>query len=331
MDNTLPLISIIVPVYNVEKYIEKCILSISEQTYKNIEIIAIDDGSTDNSGKLLDTLAEKDKRIKVIHKENAGVSAARNDGIDISCGEYIVFVDGDDYISDDYVEYMLDLAKSGADFCLSTKCYTKNTELQIENDNIKQNSPAEATALLLSCKVIVGCWNKIYKRSFLNENNIKFSTSLFYGEGLSFITTVAQLSNFVTVGNRKVYYYRRNNEMSACTNFNIEKIYNGEKAIKNIEVNILNKTNQIRDALLLHLCMFYIGAIVRINTNHLKNTYSKDYIRWLRYVRKNILFISISKYISIYRKMLLIVGCTCPKVLALLDSKRRRKISRQSI
>ncbi len=331
MDNTLPLISIIVPVYNVEKYIEKCILSILEQTYKNIEIIIIDDGSTDNSGKLLDVLEKKDQRIKVIHKDNAGVSAARNDGIDMARGKYVIFVDGDDYISNDFVEYMLNLAESGADFCLSTKCYTKNTELQIENDNIKQYSPADATALLLSCKVIVGCWNKIYKRSFLNENNIKFSTSLFYGEGLSFITTVAQLSNFVTVGNRKVYYYRRNNEMSACTNFNIEKIYNGEKAIKNIEVNILNKTNQIRDALLLHLCMFYLGAIVRVNTNHLKNTYSKDYIRWLRYVRKNILFISISKYISIYRKMLLIVGCICPKVLALLDSKRRRKISRQSI
>ncbi len=331
MDNMLPLISIIVPVYNIEKYVEKCILSISNQTYKNIEIIAIDDGSTDNSGKLLDDLSKKDRRIKVIHKGNSGVSAARNDGIDAAAGEYIVFVDGDDYIANDFVEYMLTLTGSGADFCLSTKCYSKNTESQTENDSIKKYSPSEAIALLLSCDVIVGCWNKIYKRSFLKENNIKFQTSLFYGEGLSFIITAAQLSNFVTVGNKKVYCYRRNNEMSACTNFNIEKIYNGEKSIKNIEANIINKTNRIRDALLLHLCMFYMGAVVRINTNHLKKIYENDYKKWLGFVRKNIFHILNSKFISLYRKLLLLAGCVSPSVLSFFDVKRRKSITNKSV
>ncbi len=89
-------ISIIVPVYNVEKYLKECIESILSQTYKNIEIILIDDGSTDNSGKICDEYLKKDSRVKVIHKENGGLSDARNTGIEIASGKYIGFVDSDD-------------------------------------------------------------------------------------------------------------------------------------------------------------------------------------------------------------------------------------------
>lgn len=92
------LISVIVPVYNVEKYVEKCVESIINQTYKNIEIILVDDGSTDNSGKIIDNISLKDNRIKVIHKENGGLSDARNAGLDICNGKYIGFVDSDDSI-----------------------------------------------------------------------------------------------------------------------------------------------------------------------------------------------------------------------------------------
>lgn len=100
------LISVIVPVYNVEKYLHKCINSILNQTYKNLEIILIDDGSTDNSGKICDEYALKDNRIKVIHKENGGLSSARNAGLDICSGDYIGFVDSDDYIAEDMYEYL---------------------------------------------------------------------------------------------------------------------------------------------------------------------------------------------------------------------------------
>ena len=92
------LISIIVPVYKVEKYIDRCVESIINQTYKNIEIILVDDGSPDNCPKICDEWAKKDKRIRVIHKENRGVSSARNVGIDVAKGKYIGFVDSDDYI-----------------------------------------------------------------------------------------------------------------------------------------------------------------------------------------------------------------------------------------
>ena len=101
------MLSIIVPVYNVEKYIGKCIESIVNQTYKDLEIILVDDGSTDNSGKICDEWARKDKRIKVIHKKNGGLSDARNAGLDICTGDYIGFVDSDDYIELNMYEDLL--------------------------------------------------------------------------------------------------------------------------------------------------------------------------------------------------------------------------------
>ena len=104
-------VSVIVPVYNVEEYLEKCVLSIVYQTYGNLEIILVDDGSTDKSGELCDTLSKKYNRIKVIHKSNAGLSSARNAGVEISQGEYLLFVDSDDYINNNMVEVMLNAMK----------------------------------------------------------------------------------------------------------------------------------------------------------------------------------------------------------------------------
>lgn len=102
-----PLISIVVPVYNVESYLVNCVSSIIEQTYKNLEIILVDDGSTDKSKKICDDLAKKDKRIKVIHKDNGGLSSARNAGIDVAKGEYIGFVDSDDKINKNMYRILL--------------------------------------------------------------------------------------------------------------------------------------------------------------------------------------------------------------------------------
>lgn len=105
------LISVIVPVYNVEKYLRRCVESIMSQTYKEIEILLIDDGSTDDSGRICDDLALKDRRIHVFHKENGGVSSARNLGIERACGDYICFVDSDDWIDIDYFENAIPVLK----------------------------------------------------------------------------------------------------------------------------------------------------------------------------------------------------------------------------
>lgn len=105
-------VSIIIPVYNCEKYVEKCIRSVIEQTYQNLEIIVIDDGSVDGSTDILDKLAVEDNRIILIHQRNSGVAAARNKGLNLATGEYLTFVDGDDYVSRDYIKQLYELAEN---------------------------------------------------------------------------------------------------------------------------------------------------------------------------------------------------------------------------
>ena len=109
--NENPKISVILPVYNVEKYLRQCLDSVINQTYKNLEIILVNDGSTDNSGKICEEYALNDERIKVIHKENGGISSARNAAIDIAKGQYITFIDSDDDVELDYIDYLYDILK----------------------------------------------------------------------------------------------------------------------------------------------------------------------------------------------------------------------------
>src|SRR5690554_2285343 len=135
METENELISIIVPVYNVEQYIEKCMVSILSQTYRNIEIILIDDGSTDNSGNLCDTYSAIDPRVKVIHKKNGGISSARNSGLEVAMGEYIGFVDPDDWIETNMYESMYsNIKRNNSEICICNYIidgsdYSRKTEL----------------------------------------------------------------------------------------------------------------------------------------------------------------------------------------------------------
>ncbi len=331
-DTPETLVSIIVPAYNVELFIEKCLTSILKQSFSNIEVIVVNDGSTDNTGKIVDNYIQHDSRARVLHTANSGVSAARNAGIKASTGDYLVFVDGDDYIAKDYVSYMLGLIKSTqSDFCLSKSCYTKKDEKGNENETIEKLNSEDATALLLSPDVVVGCWNKIYKRSLIVSNNIWFSTSLFYGEGLTFITEVSQASNSVGVGNRKVYHYRRNNETSATTKFDIRKIYNGEQALINIKNKLVIKSDKVNTMFNYHLCLYRLGALVKIKSNHVENEYLEDYSRWLSYIRRNSFKFIFFDGLSVYRKLLLLGGCVSPFIMMKLDAIRRRHIFINSV
>ena len=332
MINVARKVSIVIPAYNVEKYIGKCLESIMSQTYKNIEIIVVDDGSTDKTAQIVDDYRNRDNRMVVLHKENSGVSEARNSGIDIATGDYLVFVDADDFLDDTYVEYMLSLASIvDSDFCMSMNCYTKKEEKQTLEDNIRNMSPDQAVALLLSPRVIVGCWNKMFKREFLIRNKIRFSSTLFYGEGLHFITRAARVANVVTVGERKVYYYRRNNELSATTKFNIEKMINGEKSLKIIKEDIVKDSPEINIMWKLHMCMFCLGAITKIEANGYKKIYKKEYNHWLWYIRNNFVEILKSKDVSKYRKCMLLGGCISPRIMMKLDTIRRKRIVCRSV
>ncbi len=166
------LVSIIVPIYQVEKYLDKCISSITNQTYKQLEIILVDDGSPDNCPAMCDSWGEKDSRIHVIHKENGGLSDARNTGLSLATGEYICFVDSDDYIEPTYIEEMfLAMQHTGADIVecgvqyvditgVKMRVQTVTTELVLDRLNA-------LTKLILEDGVYQTVWNKLYRREVI--------------------------------------------------------------------------------------------------------------------------------------------------------------------
>lgn len=327
-----PLVSIIVPVYNVEKYVEQCILSLLNQTYRNIEIIAVNDGSKDESPQKILDLAKKDKRIKLLNQENKGVSATRNNGLNSADGDFIIFVDADDYLKEDFVEYMLNLInKDTADFAYSIKSFQSEKEKQTEKEIVKTVSGETSVAMLLSPDVTVGCWNKIYRKSFLKKNNLQFLTNLYYGEGLNFIIDSSLKASKVTFGNRKVYCYRKNNDSSATTKFSYDKLQNGEKALKTIEKKINLNNEYIKAMYTLHLSTFYLGTVLKLIENKQVKNYKNDYRRLRKNIKSNLSYIMKSKYVSTYRKTMLLVGTYFPHLLTFANKIRTQRIFKNSV
>lgn len=176
-----PLVSVIIPVYNVEQYLDKCVQSVINQTYKNIEIILVDDGSPDKCPKMCDEYSVCDKRIKVIHKSNGGLSDARNAGIDAASGEYITFIDSDDYVEHNYVDL---LVKEIIEYNADISCGKHN--VIYEDRVIKQFSgnhyvlkPEEAFDMMLYHNDMdVSAWAKLYKKSLFDE--VRFPVGRLY-------------------------------------------------------------------------------------------------------------------------------------------------------
>lgn len=167
-----PLVSIIVPIYKVEPYLRRCLDSIVNQTYTNLEVILVDDGSPDNCPQICDEYAVKDRRIVVIHKKNGGLSDARNAGLDICKGEYVSFVDSDDWVDEKYIEILLDLViKENADIAIGENIQTKQV---VQKQNIKSitktYSHKEALFHLFSQNhlAFIVSWGKIYKRNLFS-------------------------------------------------------------------------------------------------------------------------------------------------------------------
>lgn len=223
-------ISIIVPVYNVEAYLEKCINSILNQTYKNLELILIDDGSSDSCPAICDEAAERDSRVKVIHKENAGVSSARNMGLDCAEGEYIGFVDSDDWIAlDMYEQLLMTLQKYEVDcaMCEMVKYYSADRK-KVQKFDIGQELVDSQYACSGMC-ISIGkqnftnqkyfyLWDKIYKREVWDD--IRFDESLKSAEDRWALFHVYRKVEKIAVCPKKLYYYRQNAGLSADCNRN---------------------------------------------------------------------------------------------------------------
>lgn len=234
MENKL--VSVIIPVYNVKKYAYQCISSVINQTYKNLEIILVDDGSTDGSGNICDSFGELDNRIKVIHKKNSGLGLSRNAGLDLASGDYIYFIDSDDFISEDIIQklmseistYQLDTIIGGY---IRTneegkELYSKKYNSVIYRDNevktkllpkLIGSSPYKKDSIRMSV------WNVMFSKKVVKENNVKFvSERKYISEDIIWDMDYYNKAKKVKLVNYDGYYYRvRSNSLTK--QFNYEK------------------------------------------------------------------------------------------------------------
>ena len=235
--------SVIVPVYNVEQYLDKCLASILGQTYKDFECIVVDDGSPDNSSAIIDKYVKQDQRFKVIHQQNMGLSAARNAGLDIAKGDYIAFIDSDDYIADDYLEkFALKIASTDADIVICGfinvfKDYQKTVCFEAPSTEvIKQNILADIWPSFP--------WNKCYKK-YLFEN-IRFPVGKIFEDLLTIPELCLRAKTIVCIPDN-LYYYNRQNMNSITKAMTAEKMYACFHAhLKNRQVAELNNISGLK-------------------------------------------------------------------------------------
>ena len=212
-----PKVSVIIPVYNTEAYLKRCLDSVINQTLKDIEVIALDDGSLDNSGKILDKYAQKDSRIRVVHQENSGVGGAYNAGLVLAQGEYVAFLDSDDWIDPTlYADYYIKAKETDADVVSAWGYYVeyKDKDTKFIRKIPKNKTEKLITAMQDIPEFIyhhVSIWNSMYKNSFLKQNHIDFPVGKldFSFSDVAFIMKVYGNANSIYVVKNVYYHYSR--------------------------------------------------------------------------------------------------------------------------
>ena len=238
MDN--PKISVIVPVYNVEQYLPRCIDSILAQTFTDFEVLLIDDGSTDKSGEICDNYARKDSRIQVFHKENGGVSSARNMGLEYTKGEYVQFIDSDDFIERNMFETVYNMCENADVVVTDYYMNTENTEIYK-----KQIVLSDIVTSIFESKVFGALWNKFLKRSIVTNSNLRFYNGLDFCEDICFICELQkriQRNLIVKYINQAFYHYDISNS-SLTRRSGIKQIQSWRKYIDLISTILRGNPN----------------------------------------------------------------------------------------
>lgn len=213
MDKTKELISVILPVYKVEEYLDRCMRSITNQTYRNLEIILVDDGSPDECPQLCDEWAMRDARVKVIHKANAGVSKARNTGIEAASGKYLMFVDADDYLSETAVEVLYDrLNKDQSDIAVgqAVHTYEDGRELIVEKERISDAVYSRDEVLrMFGTQKYLPCysWSKLFKAELFLE--VRYPALICGEDQYLWLDLIIRAGKITTVSDNVYYYYQR--------------------------------------------------------------------------------------------------------------------------
>lgn len=299
-------ISIIVPIYNVERYLNQCVKSIINQTYKNLEIILVDDGSPDNSGKLCDEYKEKDERIIVIHKKNGGLSDARNAGIEVATGKYIGFVDSDDYIEKDMYELLYNnmlREKAEISCCNRFLVYSNKTEIYGEKKYYKVMNSQEA--IKLACKIGyigISAYTKLYKRELFE--NIRYPKGKISEDMYTTYKLFDKANKIVYDSTPKYYYRQRKGSITNSKKINTNAI----EATKEMIEFVKNKYPEIENDAIKYYLYTAIGVydnIIKTKSNdekllQLKKKILQDVKRYFEIVNKD-------KEIKLDRKIQLIL------------------------
>ena len=270
-----PLISIIVPTYNVEKSIRTCIESILAQTYRNIEVIIVNDGSTDQSLAVISDLICSHHNIKVINQKNQGLSVARNTGIDAATGKYIAFVDADDKIKPDFVSSLYQIAdKTGADIVRgSFRDFNGNIPKGwVPDFNVPTNYGTIVLDQFLSSNISFVVWSSIYRLDFINSNHIRFTPGILF-EDADFTIRAYMLAKLVATSPEPNYAYRINRPgsiLTTKTTKNAQKMSLSEEKIISQFISMLkHEKSDVLCSLILksiYACMRdWTGIIVRNN------------------------------------------------------------------
>lgn len=272
------LITIIIPVYNVIEYITKCLDSVLKQTYQNLEIIVVDDGSVDGSGHVCDEYAQKDSRIRVIHKENGGLSDARNAALAVCKGKYISFLDSDDWIENDFVEYLYCLAqKYNADVVeCDFKYIDKNGHLfnSPQNDgNIFVFSSEEALEKLMQGNYIVtSATAKLYKRQIFDE--LRFPYGKFY-EDIPVTYEVMLQNDCIVFGNRPLYNYFYRPGSISCRKFSekrMDALYFLDESVD----KVVNKYPHLKKQAEIAKFRMNFGILIELDNSEIANKYREE-------------------------------------------------------
>lgn len=316
------LVSVIVPIYKVEDYLDECVKSIVDQTYKNIEIILVDDGSPDHCPQKCDEWAKKDLRIRVVHKQNGGLSSARNAGLDVAKGEYIAFVDSDDFITPDYVEVMYNRICNDKSVGIVSGMIYRYTDGQtspfnqtwnITNERITSSDKFRISSINQTVSYTV--WNKIFRASLLSkvrfrEGKTNEDTLFMYDLGNAMVDadySMVEVPHYV--------YYYRYREDSICTSTKRPLALDIIQNLKDMMDDCKGKDNTLGKAIYLKYSKAIYGFLDGLLLNDIwRPLYFKSYQKELRkipfsyiisnYKLKDVLYIQLLKWMPSLRHRL---------------------------
>ncbi len=319
-----PLISVIVPVYKVEKYLDKCVQSIVDQTYKNLEIILVDDGSPDNCPLMCDEWAKKDSRIKVIHKENGGASTARNCGLDIAKGDYFGFVDSDDFIHPTMFEKMMNALLNSTKkvaYCYFNRCKGEQI-LPMIPPNAKETLDIKTSLdMTFLGKIDYAVWSKLYRRDFFDS--VRFSEHEIHEDSLLQIPAILYSEGFVCIV-EALYNYRdtegsvTHSAWQADTGVVLKHLHQMTEQLRQVHMEDLPSFK-----IFLGKTSFYVALSLDKNYQFLDDTAKQNQREYISIVRKSWGRILMSKHVTTKEKILysMIASRTLRPIYKILGKK----------